>query len=144
MQRSFWLLSLQPPAQVVIKLSQMNESLEEGRGRGVSTDVQIKCEWFILPRLVAFSGRNFPMAKELRCFHYCPVDCHHKLIFSLQDKLNCIGNTTERTRKCLFLHFPPQLPLPHFSLLSPFCQFPMSLTSKWSRVFKLKLRSLAR
>lgn len=40
----FRLLSLQPPAQVVIKLSQMNESLEAVGRRGVSTDVQIKCE----------------------------------------------------------------------------------------------------
>lgn len=149
-QNSFWLLCLQPPAQLVIKLSQMNESrVKEGGGGGgrgwrVNTDVQIKCEWFILPRLVAFSGGKFPMAKERGCFHYCPADCHHKLIFSLKDKLNCIWNTTERTRKCLFLHFLPQLPFPPFSLLSPLCQFPMSLTSKWSRVFKLKLRSLVR
>lgn len=84
-----WLLSLQPPAQLVIKLSQMNESQEEGQfgerevgGGGVNTDVQIKCEWFILPRLVAFSSRNFPMAKELHSFHFCPADCHQKLIFS--------------------------------------------------------------
>ena len=41
----FWAPELQPPAQRVIKLSQMNESQEEEEEEGgANTDVQIKCE----------------------------------------------------------------------------------------------------